>query len=111
MTQETNHLLVRQQRLESDGVLSLTLERPDGAALGEWEPGAHIDIVLPSGTVRQYSLCGDPTDKTAYRIAVLREDEGRGGRRKSTTVSGWGIYWRCVAPATTSPSSPHPTTS
>ncbi len=82
MTQETNHLLVRQQRLESDGVLSLTLERPDGAALGEWEPGAHIDIVLPSGTVRQYSLCGDPTDKTAYRIAVLREDEGRGGSKE-----------------------------
>ncbi|AII10566.1 PDR/VanB family oxidoreductase [Rhodococcus opacus] len=82
MTQETNHLLVRQQRLESDGVLSLTLERPDGAALAEWEPGAHIDIVLPSGTVRQYSLCGDPTDKAAYRIAVLKEDEGRGGSKE-----------------------------
>jgi len=82
MTQETSRLLVRQQRLESDGVLSLTLEHPDGAALADWEPGAHIDIVLPSGTVRQYSLCGDPEDKTAYRIAVLREDEGRGGSKE-----------------------------
>ena len=82
MTQETNNLLVRQQRLESKGVLSLTPERPDGAALGEWEPGAHIDIVKTSGTVRQYSLCGDPTDKTAYRIAALKEDEGRGGSKE-----------------------------
>ncbi|KAF0965609.1 PDR/VanB family oxidoreductase [Rhodococcus sp. T7] len=82
MTHETNQLVVRQQRLESDGVLSLTLDRPDGASLPEWEPGAHIDLVLPSGTIRQYSLCGDPTDKTSYRIAVLKENEGRGGSRE-----------------------------
>lgn len=82
MTHETNHLLVRQQRLESDGVLSLTLEHPEGAALAEWEPGAHIDVVLPSGTVRQYSLCGDPTDKTVYRIGVLKEAQGRGGSKE-----------------------------
>ncbi len=111
MTQETSRLVVRQQRLESDGVLSLTLEHPEGAALDEWEPGAHIDLVLPSGTVRQYSLCGDPEDKTAYRIAVLKEEQGRGGRRKSTTVSGWGTSSRCGDPATTSPSSLHLTTS
>ncbi|TWH52401.1 ferredoxin-NADP reductase [Rhodococcus rhodochrous J38] len=82
MTQETSRLVVRQQRLESDGVLSLTLEHPEGAALDEWEPGAHIDLVLPSGTVRQYSLCGDPEDKTAYRIAVLKEEQGRGGSKE-----------------------------
>lgn len=82
MAQETEQLLVRQQRLEADGVLSLTLERPDGGALTEWEPGAHIDLVLPSGTVRQYSLCGDPTDKIVYRIAVLKEADGRGGSKE-----------------------------
>lgn len=79
MSTEIDYLRVRQQRLESDGVLSMELERPDGATLPEWCPGAHIDVVLPSGTVRQYSLCGDPTDKTTYRIAVLHETNGRGG--------------------------------
>ncbi|MDP8015156.1 PDR/VanB family oxidoreductase [Prescottella equi] len=72
-------LLVREQRLEADGVVSLVLEDPQRAELPEWSPGAHIEIVLPSGTVRQYSLCGDPADRRSYRIAVLRRADGRGG--------------------------------
>lgn len=47
--------------------------------LPEWEPGAHIDLFLPSGQVRQYSLCGDPMDRKRYHIAVLRQVSGRGG--------------------------------
>jgi ferredoxin-NADP reductase len=82
MSTESTELLVRQQRLESDGVLSLVLEHPDGSELPEWTPGAHIDVVLPSGTVRQYSLCSDPTEKTHYRIAVLNDPKGRGGSRE-----------------------------
>lgn len=41
--------------------------------------GAHVDIYLPSGTVRQYSLCGDPTENTRYHLAVKRDPNGRGG--------------------------------
>lgn len=44
-----------------------------------WIPGAHLDVILPSGRQRQYSLCGDPDDLTSYRIAVRRIDEGGGG--------------------------------
>ena len=65
--------------LEADGVLGLELVRPDGAEVEPWQPGAHIDLVLGEGLVRQYSLCGDPADLLRYRVAVLREPDGRGG--------------------------------
>jgi ferredoxin-NADP reductase len=64
---------------EADGVVSLTLARPDGRRLPDWTPGSHIDVVLPSGTTRQYSLCGDRFDAHTYRVGVLREPDGRGG--------------------------------
>ena len=63
----------------SDDVLFLTLRHPRRPRLPEPEPGAHVDVHLPDGRVRQYSLCGDPDDPSAYRIAVKREAEGRGG--------------------------------
>ncbi|MGH1553778.1 ferredoxin reductase [Streptomyces sp. L7] len=47
-----------------------------------WEPGAHIDLVLPSGLVRQYSLCGDPTDTSSYTVATRLVEDGRGGSRE-----------------------------
>ena len=63
----------------AEGVVSLTLTHPGGARLPDWTPGSHIDLVLPDGTTRQYSLCGDRWDAHTYRIAVLREPAGRGG--------------------------------
>jgi ferredoxin-NADP reductase len=72
-------LLVRQLRWESDGVLSVTLEDPAGGDLPGWQPGAHVDLHLPGGFVRQYSLSGDPGDRRAWRVAVLREPASRGG--------------------------------
>jgi ferredoxin-NADP reductase len=64
---------------EADAVISLTLRHPGGRDLPAWEPGAHIDLHLPSGRIRQYSLCGSPGRRGEYRIAVLREQAGRGG--------------------------------
>ncbi|MFJ9538206.1 PDR/VanB family oxidoreductase [Streptomyces sp. NPDC101225] len=63
----------------ADGVVRLRLE---GAGLPRWEPGAHLDLVLPSGLVRQYSLCGDPADTTSYTIATRLIGDGRGGSRE-----------------------------
>ncbi|MGE0215740.1 PDR/VanB family oxidoreductase [Mycolicibacterium sp.] len=60
-------------------VVELTLTRPDGGALPTWYPGAHLDLHLPSGLVRQYSLCGDPAIRDSYRIAVRRIPAGGGG--------------------------------
>ncbi|WP_371101246.1 2Fe-2S iron-sulfur cluster-binding protein [Streptomyces sp. PU_AKi4] len=72
-------LVVERREPAADGVLVLTLRHPLGAGLPAWEPGAHIDLVLGPGLERQYSLCGDPADRDHWRIAVLRETDGRGG--------------------------------
>ncbi|MEQ3551327.1 PDR/VanB family oxidoreductase [Pseudonocardia nematodicida] len=71
--------MITERRDESDGVLSLVLERPDGGALPAWEPGAHVDVVLDEGLVRQYSLCSDPDDDRRWRLGILRVPDGRGG--------------------------------
>jgi ferredoxin-NADP reductase len=60
-------------------VVALTLAAADGQPLPRWRPGAHLDIHLPSGRLRQYSLCGDPDDDETYRIAVRRIVDGGGG--------------------------------
>ncbi|MCU4121033.1 cytochrome P450/oxidoreductase [Variovorax sp. N23] len=64
----------------ADGIVQLRLVAPDGHALPRWTPGSHIDIECGSPErSRQYSLCGDPADASAFEIAVLREPDGRGG--------------------------------
>lgn len=65
------------RRTVADDVVELTLG--GRGPLPSWTPGSHIDVHLPADLVRQYSLCGDPEDHEVYRIAVLREENGRGG--------------------------------
>ncbi|WP_078324734.1 PDR/VanB family oxidoreductase [Mycobacteroides salmoniphilum] len=60
-------------------VVQLALATDDGEPLPCWHPGAHIDVHLPSGQTRQYSLCGDPQQPCEYRIAVRRIEDGSGG--------------------------------
>lgn len=50
-----------------------------GGLLPQWRPGAHLDVFLPSGIQRSYSLCGDPWDRGRFRIAVRRLADGDGG--------------------------------
>lgn len=63
----------------AEGVVRLRLQ---GHGLPRWEPGAHLDLVLPSGLVRQYSLCGDPGDTSSYTVAARLVEDGRGGSRE-----------------------------
>ncbi|GAA2794142.1 PDR/VanB family oxidoreductase [Saccharopolyspora taberi] len=70
-------VVVEQVRAEAEGVVSLRLAAADGGRLPAWQPGAHLDVVLPSGRIRQYSLSGDPADR-CYRIAVRLIPGGSG---------------------------------
>lgn len=72
-------LRVRQIRWEAEDVVSLVLDDPRGEPLPAWTPGSHLDLHLPGGLTRNYSLSGDPADGHAWRVAVLREPAGRGG--------------------------------
>ncbi|WP_031173190.1 PDR/VanB family oxidoreductase [Streptomyces durhamensis] len=75
----TLRLLLTAHETVADGVVRLRLE---GSGLPAWEPGAHLDLVLPSGRVRQYSLCGDPADTSSYTVAARLVTDGRGGSRE-----------------------------
>ncbi|MCX5528034.1 PDR/VanB family oxidoreductase [Streptomyces bobili] len=72
-------LVLESKETMAEGVVRLTLRDPEGRPLPEWQPGAHIDLILRADLVRQYSLCGDPGDRSRLQIAVLREPESRGG--------------------------------
>lgn len=79
MTDTKTTLIVKTVERPNDEIVVATLGHPDGTDLPEWTAGAHIDLCLPSGLIRQYSLCGDPADRRVYRIGILREPGGRGG--------------------------------
>ncbi len=71
-------VLSKVERL-TDDISIYEFRAADRADLPPWEAGAHLDIVVAPEYLRQYSMCGDPADRSHYRIAVLREPEGRGG--------------------------------
>jgi vanillate O-demethylase ferredoxin subunit len=68
-------------RRDTDTVSVFTFRHPWRAHLPVPDPGAHVDLHLPDGKIRQYSLCGDPEDDSVYRIAVKRDTDGRGASR------------------------------
>ena len=72
-------VVVAERCLVAEDVVALTLVAADGSPLPGWSPGAHVDLLLRDGLERQFSLCGDPDDARAWRVAVLREPAGRGG--------------------------------
>ncbi|MFI2436169.1 PDR/VanB family oxidoreductase [Streptomyces sp. NPDC018693] len=92
----------------ADGVRSIVLRHPLGEHLPAWEPGAHIDLLLAPGLERQYSLCGDPADRSSWRIAVLREPDGRGGSTYVHEQLGSGEKVRVRGPRNHFPLRPAP---
>ncbi|WP_420176723.1 PDR/VanB family oxidoreductase [Luteococcus sp. OSA5] len=73
-------LEVRVQRCEelATGVRRLTFERTDGVDFPAWEPGSHVDVIMPDH-VRQYSICSSPGQRGQLQVSVLHVPESRGG--------------------------------
>lgn len=78
---DTLSLRVRAIRMEAEGIHAFELVHPDGADLPPVQAGAHVDVHLPGGLLRSYSLAGDPADRKRWVLGVLREANGRGGSR------------------------------
>lgn len=78
----------------ADDVVALTLSRADSTALPMWTPGAHIDVFTPMGRQRHYSLIGDTSDRSRYRIAVRLVPNGIGSAELHRLEVGDGLRVR-----------------
>lgn len=79
MNEQLLNVVVRKREIQGADVVVLDLALADGAALPAFEAGAHVDIHVAPGLVRQYSLCSDPADASVYRLGVLKDPDSRGG--------------------------------
>lgn len=101
MAEEWLDTQVARQTFEAEGIVALELTAVDGQPLPVGEAGAHIDVDLGQGLVRQYSLCGDPADTGRYRLGVLLEPASRGGSAAMHRVAGVGSRLRIRPPRNT----------
>jgi vanillate monooxygenase ferredoxin subunit len=81
VTADLLQVRVAGRKAEATDICSFELVAPDGGELPAFTAGSHIDVHTGEGLIRQYSLCGDPAGRRAYRIAVKREPGSRGGSR------------------------------
>ena len=84
----------RSKAVEALGIQSFELVDAQGAALPAFTAGSHIDVFLPGGLIRQYSLCNDPKETHRYVLGVLRDPASRGG---SQAMHDAGERRRCAA--------------
>lgn len=79
MNEHLLKVVVRKREIQGRDVVVLDLGRADGSALPAFQAGAHVDIHIAPGLVRQYSLCGDPANGAVYRLGILKDPASRGG--------------------------------
>ncbi|MDS0859644.1 PDR/VanB family oxidoreductase [Burkholderia pseudomultivorans] len=72
-------VVVASVRRETADVAVFELRSADGGTLPAFSAGAHIDVHLPNGMVRAYSLCNPQSERDRYVIGVANSRNGRGG--------------------------------
>jgi len=101
-------VLVTSRRQEAEDIVSFELTGMDGGPLPPFSAGAHIDVEVEPGLVRQYSLCNDPDEQHRYLIAVLRDPRSRGGSVGMHDRIAVGQTLRISAPKNHFPLQPAP---
>ena len=94
----TLQVRVARRTVEAQDICGLELAAVDGTPLPAFSAGSHIDVHLPGGIVRQYSLCNDPAEIHRYQIAVLRDPASRGGSAAVHDLVAEGDALRISAP-------------
>lgn len=79
MTDSTLLVRVNQREMETAEIVRLEFSSVTGADLPPFSAGSHIDVYLPNGLIRQYSLCNSPEERHRYVIGVLKDPKTRGG--------------------------------
>lgn len=72
---------VERKAVEALDISTFELVATNGGALPAFSAGSHVDVQLPGGITRQYSLCNDPKETHRYLIGVLRDEASRGGSK------------------------------
>ncbi len=75
----TLQVRVARKAVEALDICTFELVATDGRALPAFSAGSHIDVQVPGGLTRQYSLCNEPGESHRYLIGVLRDAASRGG--------------------------------
>ena len=91
-------LRVSAREIAAESVVRFELRHPDGLPLPPFSAGSHIDLRLPNGQVRQYSLCNDPAERSRYEIGILLDPASRGGSRSAHTDIALGDLIAVGAP-------------
>lgn len=89
---------VERRHAEAEDICSYELVSADGAELPAFTAGAHIDVHVAPGLVRQYSLCNPPHERHRYLIGVLRDPSSRGGSQAMHDCVQAGATLRISAP-------------
>lgn len=76
---ETMEVALRRITAEAKDINSYEFVSLTGEDLPAFTAGAHIDVYVAPGVIRQYSLCNDSAERQRYVIAVLKDSQGRGG--------------------------------
>ena len=83
MSADMLDFVVTGRELHGSNILVVELQDPDGQDLPAFDAGAHVDVEVAPGLMRQYSLCNDPAERHRYRLGILRVLDSRGGSRQA----------------------------
>ena len=91
-------VVVKKRHVQGQNVAVLEFESANAQVLPKIEAGSHIDVHLPNGMVRQYSICQDPRREGVFRLGILKDPESRGGSESAFNDLQDGMHIQVSAP-------------